>query len=410
MLVGNMRIQEGSLIALRAIFANKLRSILTLIGMIIGVATVIAVVSVITGMNNYVSNKINTMGSSTFIVDRYGLITSEEQWLKVRGRKPVTIEDMYAVERYCEYCDEVGGTSHTRRTVKYKADYLEEIIIVGSTSNYIEVSDIDIEYGRSFLEVDNEHRRAVCLLGPDVVENVFKGKDPVNKMMKIGNYYFTVVGVAKKRGSFLGNNQDDWVAIPIETFQKYYGRHRSIDLHVKALTPSVLEEAQDQVRIILRSRRGDRYHDDDSFGIYTAESIMQLYNNFTSTAWVVLVGVSSISLVVGGIVIMNIMLVSVTERTREIGIRKAIGAKRRDIMWQFLIESVILSLIGGAIGVSLGAGLATIVGAVSPLPAAVEMWAVLAGLGISSSVGLFFGVFPAMKAAKLDPVECLHFE
>ncbi len=405
-----MRLHEGSFVALRAILANKLRSILTLIGMIIGVATVIAVVSVINGMNNYVSSKINSMGSSTFIVDRYGLVTSDEQWREVRGRKPITIDDMYAVERYCEDCLLVGGTSYTRRNVKYKADYLEDVTIVGSTSNYVEVSDIDIEFGRVFLDIDNEHRRAVCLLGPDIAERLFKGEDPLNKMVKIGNYYFTAVGVAKKRGSFLGNNQDDWVAIPLETFQKYYGRHRSIDLHVKATSASYMEEAQDQVRVILRSRRGDRYHDDDSFGIFTAESLMELYNNFTSTAWIVLVGVSSISLVVGGIVIMNIMLVSVTERTREIGIRKAIGAKKSDILWQFLIESVILSLIGGALGVTLGAVLAGIVGAASPLPAKVELWAVLTGLGISSSVGLFFGVFPAMKAAKLDPVECLHYE
>lgn len=405
-----MRIQEGSLVALRAILSNKLRSILTLIGIIIGVATVIAVVSVISGMNNYVANKINSMGSSTFIIDRYGLITSEEQYRKVMGRKPITIEDMYAVDRYCEYCQEVGGSSYTRRKAKYQSDYLEDVLIVGSTSNYVEVSDIDVETGRTFLEIDNEHRRAVCLLGPDIAGNLFKDEDPINKMIKLGNYYFRVVGVAKKRGSFLGNNQDDWAAIPLETFQKYFGRYRSVDIHVKAQSVSVLEEAQDQARVILRNRRGDRYHDEDSFGIFTAESIMQLYNDFTSTAWIVLIGVSSISLVVGGIVIMNIMLVSVTERTREIGIRKAIGAKRRDIMWQFLIESVILSLIGGAIGVLLGAMLALLVGAYSPLPAAVEAWAVVTGLLIASSVGLVFGVVPAMRAAKLDPVECLHFE
>ena len=405
-----MRIREGTIVALRAILANKLRSGLTLIGMVIGVATVIAVVSVISGMNNYVSEKINSMGSSTFIVDRYGLVTSEEQWQKVRNRKSITIDDMYAVERYCELCEEVGGTTHSRRKVKYKSNYLEDVTLVGSTSNYVEVSDLEIDYGRVFLDVDNQHRRAVCLLGPDIVENLFKGEDPINKMIKISNYYFRVVGVSKKRGSFLGNNQDDWVAIPLETFEKYFGTHRSVNIHIKAVSVSELEEAQDQVRVILRNRRGDRYHDDDSFGIFTAESIMELYNNFTSTAWIVLIGISSISLVVGGIVIMNIMLVSVTERTREIGIRKAIGAKRQDIMWQFLIESVVLSLIGGAVGVGLGSSLALLVGAYSPLPAAVETWAVITGLGIASSVGLVFGVFPAMRAAKLDPVECLHFE
>jgi putative ABC transport system permease protein len=405
-----MRLQEGSLVAIRAIFANKLRTVLTLIGMVIGVATVIAVVSVINGMNNYVANKINSMGSSTFIVDRYGLVTSDDQWRKVRGRKPITIDDMYAVRRYCDLCDEVGGSSYTRRTVKYRSRYLDDITIVGSTPNYVEVSDINVEIGRAFLETDNLHRSAVCLVGPDVSDNIFSGEDPLNKMIKVGNYYFRIVGIANRRGSFLGNNQDDWVAIPIETFQKYFGRYRSVDIHVKTASVAVMEEAQDQVRVILRNRRGDRYDDEDSFGIFTAESLMQLYNDFTGTAWVVLIGVSSISLVVGGIVIMNIMLVSVTERTREIGIRKAIGAKRRDIMWQFLIESVVLSLIGGAIGVMLGASLALLVGAYSPLPAAIEPWAVITGLLIASSVGLIFGVFPAMRAARLDPVECLHFE
>jgi putative ABC transport system permease protein len=361
-------------------------------------------------MNNYVANKINSMGSSTFIVDRYGLVTSDEQWQKVRSRKPITIDDMYAVRRYCELCDEVGGSSYTSRTVKYKSRYLDDVSIVGSTPNYVEVSDINVDIGRTFLETDNLHRNAVCLLGPDVSDNIFSGEDPINKMIKIGNYYFRVVGIANRRGSFLGNNQDDWVAIPIETFQKYFGRYRSVDIHVKTASVAVMEEAQDQVRVILRNRRGDRYHDEDSFGIFTAESLMQLYNNFTGTAWIVLIGVSSISLVVGGIVIMNIMLVSVTERTREIGIRKAIGAKRRDIMWQFLIESVVLSLIGGAIGVIMGASLALLVGAYSPLPAAIEPWAVFTGLLIASSVGLIFGVFPAMRAARLDPVECLHFE
>jgi len=405
-----MQLQEGIIIAIRAIYANKLRSILTLIGIIIGVATVITVVSVISGMNKYVADKINSMGSTTFWVNRFGMITTREQFLEARKRKKITIDDMFAVDRYCELCEEVGGSSHTRRNVKFKSNYLEDIFIVGSTSNYVEVSDIDIDYGRAFLESDDQRRSAVCLIGPDLVEYLFIDEDPINKMLKIGHCYFRVVGVANKRGSFLGQNQDNWVAIPIRTFQKYFGRHREVELHIKAPSVALMEETQDQVRVILRNRRGDRYKDPDSFGMVTAESIMQIYNDLTGTAWIVLIGVASISLVVGGIVIMNIMLVSVTERTREIGIRKAIGAKRRDILWQFLIESVTLSLFGGAVGVGLGAGLGLLVGVYSPLPAVIETWAVLSGLGIASSVGLFFGIFPAMRAAKLDPVECLHFE
>ncbi|MCD6162350.1 MAG: ABC transporter permease [candidate division Zixibacteria bacterium] len=405
-----MHLQEGIIIAARAIYANKLRSILTLIGIIIGVATVIAVVSVISGMNKYVADKINSMGSTTFWVDRFGLITTHEQFLEARKRKKITIDDMLAVDRYCELCEKVGGSSQTRRNVKFKSNYLEDISIIGSTSNYVEISDIDIDYGRAFLESDDQRRSAVCLIGPDLVEYLFFDEDPINKMLKIGSCYFRVIGVGNKRGSFLGQNQDNWVAIPIRTFQKYFGRHREVELHIKASSVAQMEETQDEVRVILRNRRGDRYKDPDSFGMVTAESIMEIYNNLTGTAWIVLIGVASISLIVGGIVIMNIMLVSVTERTREIGIRKAIGAKRRDILWQFLIESVTLSLFGGAIGVGLGAGLGLLVGAYSPLPAAIETWAVLSGLGIASSVGLFFGIFPAMRAAKLDPVDCLHSE
>jgi len=296
------------------------------------------------------------------------------------------------------------------RTVKLQSNYLEDIPVVGATHNYVDVSDIDIDYGRSFVETDDNRRAAVCLLGPDVAEKLFNGQDPINKMIKIGSFYFRVVGVGNKRGSFIGQNQDDWVAIPVRTFEKYFGRHRGIEILAMAKSVAVMDEAQDQVRVIMRNRRGDKYEDPDSFGIFTAASLMELYNNFTSTAWIVLIGVASISLVIGGIVIMNIMLVSVTERTREIGIRKAIGAKKRDIMWQFLIESVTLSLVGGALGVGIGCGLAFLVGSATPLPASIETWAVLSGLGIASSVGLVFGVLPAVRASNLDPIECLRYE
>lgn len=405
-----MRLLEGIIIALRAIYANKLRAILTLIGIVIGVTTVITVVSVINGMNNYVANKINSMGSSTFVIDRYGIITSHEDWLEARKRKKLTLDDMEAIRRYCSLCYDVGGSVYTRRHVKYGAQYIEDVDVAGVTYNYIDISDVDIASGRNFTDSDDKRRRAVCVIGPEAADNLFSGVDPINKDIKVGNYYLRVVGVGTKRGSFLGQNQDNWVILPIRTFEKYFGRRRSVEIYIMATSVSDMEEAQDQARVILRNRRGDKYKDPDSFGIYTAASLMELYNNFVSGAWVVLIGISSISLVVGGIVIMNIMLVSVTERTHEIGIRKAIGARRRDILWQFLVESVTLSILGGAIGVGLGCSLALLVGAQTPLPAAIETWAVLAGLGIASSVGLFFGIFPAMRAARLDPVECLRYE
>jgi putative ABC transport system permease protein len=325
-------------------------------------------------------------------------------------RKRITIDDMEAVQRYCTDCLAVGGSANSMGKVKYGSLYLDDVPLIGATANYTDVEDVDIANGRGFTDTDDIHRRAICLLGPDVVENLFNGQDPIDKIIKVGSMYLRVVGVGTKRGSFLGQNQDIWVVLPLHTFQKYYGRRTDLSLSIKAVSVANMEDAQDQVRVILRNRRGDKYKDPDSFGIFTAASLMTLYNNFVSTAWIVLVGVSSISLLIGGIVIMNIMLVSVTERTREIGIRKAIGARRKDILWQFLVESLTLSILGGAVGVGLGSGLALVIAAYSPLPASIETWAILSGLGIASSVGIFFGIFPAMRAARLDPVECLRYE
>jgi len=398
------------MIALQSIIANKLRSILTLIGIIIGVTTVIAVVSIINGMNNYVSVKINSLGSNTFIIDKEGIITSEEDWIEAQKREDITVEDMRAIERGCTQCENVGGSVERTWRVKYGSSYLEDVYVSGTTYNFLEVSDLEIDYGRSLEESDEIHRTAVCIVGPDIVENLIKFGSPLGKDIKVGNYYFRVIGVGKKRGSFMGQNQDTWVVMPLTTFQKYFGRHRTVAVYAKAREVSLLQEAQDEARMIMRSRHKLKYAQKDDFGIMTAGSLMQVYNSFTGVAWVVLVIISSISLLVGGIVIMNIMLVSVTERTREIGVRKAIGARRRDILWQFLVEAITLSLMGGATGVALGVGLALLIGKVSPLPASIELWAVASGLGVATSVGLVFGIFPALKAARLDPIESLRYE
>jgi putative ABC transport system permease protein len=402
---------EGVIIAIQSIWANKLRTILTLIGVIIGVTTLIAVVSVINGMNNYVTTKINSMGSNTFIIDKEGLVTSEEEWFKARKRKNITVEDMRAVERYCDLCESVGGTAEPSPTkVKYGADYLEDIWVVGATYNYLDISDIDLDYGRPMNESDDLHRSAVCLVGPDIVSNLIKSGSALGKDIKVGKYYFRIVGVAKSRGSFLGMNQDNWVVVPLTTYQKYFGKRRTISIYAKAKDMKLMEEAQDQARSILRTRRKLQYDQKDDFGIMTTATFINLYNNLTATLWIVLVLISSIALIVGGIVIMNIMLVSVTERTREVGIRKAIGARRRDILWQFLVEAATLAAIGGGIGVLIGILFAVILDYVTPLPAAVELWAVVTGLVVSSGVGIIFGLFPAVKAARLDPIESLRYE
>lgn len=405
-----MQFLESIGVALKSLVANKLRSILTLIGVIIGVMTVIAVVSIIAGMNKYVADRINTLGSTTFFVDKFGIIMSDEEWMRAMKRKDLTLQDMQAIKENCPLCWKVGARAVAFKKVKHRDKYISDIAVAGATANITEISDIDLSSGRYPTEFENEHNRMVALIGWEIADNLFPGQDPLDKDLKIGNYYFRIVGVAKKRGTFLGQNQDNFVLIPITTFNKSFGTKRFMSIFVKVENFGSMQEAQDQLRLALRARRHVPYDKPDDFAIMTSDTFMDLYRSFTSTAFIVMIGVSSIALVVGGIVIMNIMLVSVTERTREIGIRKAVGAKKKNILWQFLVEAVTVALVGGLIGVILGSIIAKIVAATTPLPAAIEAWSVITGLVIATSVGLFFGIFPAVKAAKLDPIACLRYE
>ena len=405
-----MHFLEGIIIALRSLVANKLRSILTLIGVIIGVMTVIAVVSIISGMNRYVEAEISSLGSTTFLIRKFGIVTSSEEWFKQIKRKKLTLEDMEAIEQNCPDCWEVGAETFSWRKVKYKNKHLSNMTIMGATANITEIANHEVYDGRSFSEFEVEHNRRVCFVGWDIKENLFPNQDPMGKDIKIGNHYFRIIGVAKKKGAFLGSSQDDFVLIPITTFEKLFSRRFFLMIFVKAKDFMSMQDAMDQCRVILRARRKVDYDKPDDFAIMTSESVMDFFRQFTRLALLVMGGIASISLVVGGIVIMNIMLVSVTERTREIGIRKAMGARRRNILWQFLVEAVTLALIGGMVGILMGALIAKLLDAVSPLPASVELWSVVVALLVSSSVGIFFGIFPAMKAARLNPIEALRYE
>ncbi len=405
-----MHFLQGILIALRSLVANKLRSILTLIGVIIGVMTVIAVVSVISGMNRYVEAEISSMGSTTFLIRKFGMITSDEEWLQQRQRKNLTFADMEAVRDNCPDCWKVGAQAVTWTKVKYRNKHLSSMTIVGATANITEISDREVYEGRTFSEFEVQHNRRVCFVGWEIKESLFPNEDPMGKDVKIGNHRFRIIGVAEKKGAFLGNNQDDYVLIPITTYEKLFSRRMYLSIFVKARDFMSMQDAMDQCRVILRARRGVDYDKPDDFAILTAESVMDFFRQFTSLAFIVLLIITGISLLVGGIVIMNIMLVSVTERTKEIGIRKAVGARRRNVLWQFLVEAVTMATVGGVVGILLGAFIAKMISSFSPLPASVEVGSVALALGLSLSVGIVFGIFPAMKAARMHPIEALRYE
>jgi putative ABC transport system permease protein len=405
-----MEFGESAAIALRALRANKLRSFLTLLGTIVGVTAVITIISLIQGMNQYVSEKLLSQGANVYWVDKYGFILDDDQFREARKRKDLEIEDYEAVAGLSRYAGHVKAEMERNADLRYKTDKLRRVTLKGELGEYAEVDRMDLDDGRHLTSTDMTRRRQVCVIGYEVWEKLFKGEPAVGQEIRIESDKFLVVGVAAKKGGIFGQSQDQFVLIPLGTFQKMYGKRGSITIGVASIDQAVFELAQDETRAILRARRHVAPGKDDDFGITTAEMFMDLYRNFTGAAFIVLVGVAGISLVVGGIVIMNIMLVSVTERTREIGIRKALGARRRDVLMQFLVEAATLSLSGGSIGVLLGIGLALLVAAISPLPAAVSWVAILLGLTMSTVIGLVFGIYPAARAAKLDPIVALRQE
>lgn len=402
---------EAIRIALSAIWANRLRSVLTILGVIIGVTSVITIISAVEGLMKSFEDQVSALGPSTFVVTKFGIITSDEDFFKALKRKDLTMEDRRAVEMGCRDCEAVGARAYNRAKVKRGNKGLQRVLIGGATANYIDIVDIEVAEGRSFTESEYERRNQVAFVGPTIVEELLPGIDPLGKTIKINGRNFTIIGVAKKRGSFLGNNQDNFVMIPLSTHIKLFGRPRNnLNLMIKASSIEGLTDTQDQVRAILRARRGVKYNDEDDFSILTAENILAFVNNITQAARIALVAISSIALVVGGIVIMNIMMVSVSERTREIGIRKSIGARRKNILMQFLFEALILSVGGGLIGTALGIVLAIILGSQISLPVSPSLMAIITGITLSTCVGVFFGMYPAMKASKLDPIEALRFE
>ena len=406
-----MNFLEGVKIALGAIRANVLRSFLTLLGIIIGTSAIIAVIAVINGLNLYVAENLSNFGPGVYVITKFGIITNHEQFLDaIKRNRDLTAADARAIAENCDLAERVAVEVHSTRNVERGAHRVEEVDIGGIDPAIIDIEPYEVDQGRNLNEDENTRAAAVCFIGQDIVENLFGTIDPIGKKMRVDGREFVVVGTAKKKGSVFGQSRDNFVKIPFGTFVKMFGSRRSVNISVKQVAGVPLEDSMDQARVVLRARHHLRYHDEDDFGIVTSEGVNELWRNLTATIFMVAVFVVGISLVVGGIVIMNIMLVSVIERTREIGVRKAIGARERDIRLQFLVESVTLSCVGGAIGVATAFALSWAIQTYSPLPARFPVWAPLLAFGICSLIGVFFGMQPARKAARLDPIEALRTE
>ena len=405
------QIFESIKLALGSIWANKLRSVLTLLGNIVAVSSIITVVSLIQGMNATVSDAVmSDLGADTFTIDRMGMTTSEEELERARNNPRITLDEARAVKRFSDHIESVMAQAQTGAPIAYGNEEIESVRIQGVTGDYANFSMFDAERGRvlSFTEV--ERHRPVVVLGWEVADRLFGTSDPIDKVVRIRGVHFRVVGVSEKKGAIFGNSMDSFAVIPLGAFHKLFGSRQSLQVMVKPRDAAVVQTAKDDARVALRIKRRLEPAEPDNFGIVSSDSVLDIYNQATAGIFAVLVGVVALSLVVGGIVIMNIMLMVVSERTREIGLRKALGAKRRDIMSQVLTESITLSITGGIVGVALGALAAAAIAAATPLPATVQPWSVAIGIFITGFVGLFFGWYPARRAAMLDPIEALRRE
>jgi putative ABC transport system permease protein len=407
------KLLEASAIAIASILAHKLRSFLTLLGVIIGVAVVTAVATVIHGANNYIKEKIATLGNGVFTVQKASLtgFGDFQKFFEAFRKNPdLTPDDLIALRESVTLAEQIGGQDGGSRQIKYGNVSLQGVGVQGVTPNIILLSNVEIEHGRYFNESDEANRRNFCFLGADVVEGLFPAADPLGKDIKIGRDSFVVIGVAKKLGSVLGQSQDNYVLVPLSTFSRTFGKRSSPTflIKVRAMPGVKVEQVQDQVRLVMRGRHKLDYNQADDFSISNDEATEQLLGQITGTVAAVAFPVVGISLVIGGIVIMNIMLATVTERTREIGIRKSLGATRKDILVQFLVEAGMLSGLGGVMGLLLAVLVMSLVGRITNVPVAIPFWAPAIAIGLSTIVGVFFGLYPANRAARLDPIAALR--
>jgi putative ABC transport system permease protein len=402
---------ESVMLALASIWANKLRSMLTLLGNIVAVSSIITVVALITGVNEAVTDAIvSDLGADSFTVQRTGITQNEDEFERMRNNPLVTLEDAAAIKRFASSVDSIMAQAQTQTRVAYRDEELETLQVQGVSEDYLEFATFDAERGRMITPTEVRRKRLVTLIGFGTADRLFGAADPLDKVIKIAGVPFTVVGVSKKKGAAFGQSLDEFVVIPLGAYQRLFGARQSLALMVKPRDAALAAYAKDEVRVALRVERGLTAKEPDNFGIVASDSVLGIFQQATAGIAVVLVGIVGLSLLVGGIVIMNIMLMVVSERTREIGLRKALGAKRRDIMSQVLTESITLSMVGGILGIALGATFSTIISSLTPVPSSVELWSVALGVIITAAVGLFFGWMPARRAAMLDPIEALRRE
>jgi len=400
---------EGFKIAVDALRANKVRSILTTLGIIIGITTVIAIHAIIIGLNDAFYTSISALGSDTLYISKFAW-ASREDWLKSFHRKDITNKEVEAIAKHATLVKAVAPTVGANRSVKYGSESIRGVSIIGSNEDYAVTANSLPEFGRPLSLLDVEHRRNVCVVGYDIADRLFDKMNPLGRKITIGATKFRIIGVLEKRGSLLGHNLDTEIVIPIGIFQKLYGSRRWMTIQVKVVDAAIIEEAKDELTGILRRIRKVPANAENDFAINQQNMIADLYKNFTTALYAVAFGVGAISLIVGGIGIMNIMLVSVTERTREIGVRKAIGARNMDIMRQFLIESIMVCAIGGIIGIILGFVFAKLIASSTFLSASISPISIIIGLSFIVIVGVSFGLFPAYKASRLDPIIALRYE
>jgi len=384
---------------------------MTVLGNIVAVTSIVTVVTLIQGMNGMVADAIvSDVGADSFTIQRRPPILNEDDEERTRNNPLITIDEANAIRAFSPIIASVAAQANRNANVSYRTEEVDNAQIQGVTSSYTDFSTFSVEIGRMMSPVEVERSQPVALLGWGLADRLFGEINPLDKTIKIAGINFRVVGVSEQKGSFFGNSQDNYAVIPLGAYQRLFGARQSLQLMVKPVSTDLIPEAMDDATVALRVSRRLKPTERDNFGIFTSDTILNLYKQVTSGIFAVLVGIVALSLVVGGIVIMNIMLMVVSERTREIGLRKALGAKRKDIMAQVLTESITLSTFGGIIGIGLGSLAAMAIAAFTPLPARLEMWSVILGIGITAAVGLFFGAYPASRAAALDPIEALRHE